>query len=275
MNDRIQLNAKSFETLALSEPLRFPVPLLATSHSDREDSLYFWKLLQFSFPVADPATFPAIDATLLTAEDRQALRRFVDTASTLADSALLRSDATVTITFDDETNQPTVQQSNFPSKEIVVGVVTLFRQCFTPGEPASFIATYNRLERLNRVKTDDANYEVRAQALRTWRVVHGRLRALSLLEHVGEELTRRGEMGGEIPRSHDLNPEQLISLYAYGDLIHWGDKREALALFGAEADLTAVRELDFLKVVTSLIHFYVGFAVLVRNAIGDSAQSDT
>lgn len=276
MNDRIQLSAKSFETLALNEPLRFPVPEFANDQSRRDESLYFWKLLQFSFQVQDPASFPAFSRDNISADDVEVLHRFIDTARTLANSILLQSNAQVTITLDDETGEPTVEQSDFPPKEVVVGVATLFRQCFTPDEPASFKAVYNRLERINRAEPGDADYETRAQMLRSWRAAQGQLRALSLLEHVGEELVRRGEMSdGGIPRLHDLNPEQLISLYIYGDLIHWGDKRQALAVFGAEADLTAVRELDFLKVITSLIHFYAGFAVMIEAAMAEYTPDGT
>jgi hypothetical protein len=92
----------------------------------------------------------------------------------------------------------------------------------------------------------------------------------NLRVRVGQRLQEDGRWpDGAFPgQSSDrvLGPEQLISAYQCGDLIHWGDKRSVLEAAAADPFESAWQRMLFLHAVGGLAHLYLGFAVLVQAA---------
>ncbi len=64
-----------------------------------------------------------------------------------------------------------------------------------------------------------------------------------------------------------MSPQQVISAYQYGDLIHWGDDSKLIAV-ASDLFLQVRQQMEFLEAVTGLIHVYLGFSLLVRAALG-------
>jgi hypothetical protein len=61
----------------------------------------------------------------------------------------------------------------------------------------------------------------------------------------------------------------LLSLYTYGDLIHWdSDKSAVVAEFERDPYIESDRRLAYLDAASGLAHLYIGFAELARVAVG-------
>ena len=261
-----KLEAVSFEILALEQPLRFAPPMaeLGTSPEGFE---YWWKLLQFALPLADPNDFPPLGANSYTGAEHATVFRYISVTRDLAASTVLNSPAKVTMQLD-KNGRESIVREGFPPRDSVVGFISLFRQCYSTHEEASFTNIYKLIERVNE-QIGNSQKLSRRRVLKLWRFAHGQLRGWPLLELVGKELELQDKWSSRFtPHLHDLNPEQLIALFAYGDLIHWGAARNDLVAFSAGA-LGAARELNFLRVAVSLAHFYAGFATLASSALSD------
>lgn len=89
---------------------------------------------------------------------------------------------------------------------------------------------------------------------------------------------RRGEdgaqvetiTGGSMPDAG--SPTQLISMFAYGSLIHWWDKREQLSRQQADEFGGPTDQLRFLEAIAGLAYLYMGFAVIVARCIGRGGE---
>ncbi len=74
--------------------------------------------------------------------------------------------------------------------------------------------------------------------------------------------------GDLLPGEGGLSPTQLFSTYQYGDLIHWGSKRDALRAVESDPFDSAWTRIQFLDAATALTHLYLGFALIVKAALG-------
>jgi hypothetical protein len=76
-----------------------------------------------------------------------------------------------------------------------------------------------------------------------------------------------GKVSSNIVRA-PTSPDQLLRAYWFADLIHWGDQRKALAALQRHPFETAWSDLYARECAVELGHLYIGFAVLVSNALG-------
>jgi hypothetical protein len=67
------------------------------------------------------------------------------------------------------------------------------------------------------------------------------------------------------------SPTTLLSLYDYGDLLHWDRGREVLAGWDRDEFRAGERRFAFLAAACALAHLHIGFAVLVATATGRAA----
>jgi hypothetical protein len=73
---------------------------------------------------------------------------------------------------------------------------------------------------------------------------------------------------GVLDFQEEHSPAQLMSLFAYGDLLHWGKKRDVVAALEADEFAGIDRRSAFLQAAVVLAHVHMGFAELVRTALG-------
>lgn len=79
------------------------------------------------------------------------------------------------------------------------------------------------------------------------------------------KIIAQGVMGGQYkPFGYELSPEQLISLYQYGDLIHWGKKRDELAEAADDPVLEGLYRITFMETMLVFAHIYLGFAKVIE-----------
>ena len=66
----------------------------------------------------------------------------------------------------------------------------------------------------------------------------------------------------------NVRPMELISLFQYGDLIHWDKRRDAMSALIADDFKHKWATFQFLEVVIQLSHLYAGYSILARRALG-------
>jgi hypothetical protein len=106
-----------------------------------------------------------------------------------------------------------------------------------------------------------------------WRRAAGRLHERSLNQLLREKLATEEDMG-ILAYDEPDSPAILLSIFDYGDLLHWGNRggeRRALQAWEADEFTGGDRRLAFLAAATALAHVYMGFAVLADVAANRSS----
>ena len=260
----IQLRARSIETLAADHPIGFPSPL--AEHSANPEAFEFnWHLIQFVFGLPDPRGFPPLTAAV-PADTLTVLRRYTSAAAELAESAFLVHPSGVTVNVLNGGLEEQIGRS-FPPRENVRGFSVLFRQFYSDEEAASFKKAQSKLGQLNQ-QTGDSSVDLRRDYLRSWGRAAGRLRGYSLKLLVAKRLEELGKIGpGPHANEHLPGPEMLISIYNYGDDIHWGEKRQQVAAWDASPFDSAWTRMACFEAMAGLARIYLGFAQLVDAAL--------
>ncbi|MEU4517383.1 hypothetical protein AB0F52_01545 [Amycolatopsis sp. NPDC024027] len=156
-----------------------------------------------------------------------------------------------------------VELEDFPARDSVIGFAALFRQLYVPSETGSFVSVRNIVGKVNAQASDSAT-EQRAAILKRWRTIENSLKTTPLKIQAGIKL--QGGRDHFLPQHHDLNPQQLISLYLYGDWLHWGEAREQHATFVADPVIGPLRDFTALEAMASFTHLYMGFTTLLSAA---------
>ena len=264
MKRTVQLRAVSIETLAADHPIGFPAPL--AEHSDRPDAFEAnWHLIQFVFGLPDPRAFPPfIEA--LPADSLVVLRRYTSVAVELAESAFLAHPTGVMVNVLGSGLEEQIEK-RFPPKENVRGFSVLFRQFYSNDESASCKAVQNLLWRMNKLAADNSA-DTRREYLKSWTHAASRLRGYSLKLLVSKRLEELGRIGpGPHANEHLPGPEMLISIYSYGEDIHWGKQRDQVAAYGKSDFDSAWTRMACFEAMVGLAHIYLGFAQLVDAAL--------
>lgn len=269
----LHVTATSFETIAVDETtLRYSPPL--ADRSPNPDAFEFWwRLIEYRFSLPDPSSFPALGPPP-AGHDLEVLLRYVHAGEEMAESTVLGGDDGVTVHIPDEgSDEEEIVDARFSSNESLRGFTVLFRQFHADDEPASFNNVQAILRRLTAASPDQHTADRFAQ-LDAWGRAVKMLRAQPLKVRVGEKLQQEGKWGrGELPGQAGMSPEQLISAYNYGDLIHWGDKLSVLITVAGDPFESAWQKMAFLEAATGFTHLYLGFSLLVASSAGDAARA--
>lgn len=268
--DPVRLTARSYETLAMDYPLAFPVPFGHLPGAQIFEAT--WHYIQYVFDLPDPSTFPVMRHTL-TDEDIKVLTRYIYTAKEMAEGSFLRHPIKLHISFDSESIETTSR--DFPHGESIRGFSVLFRQVYSNQEPASFNAVQRVLRAANGRAADGLTDQRDAQ-LRAWGRAVAQLRMHQVAVLVGRRLHRDGVFHHPEPfPGEETSPAQLISIYNYGEDIHWGRHREDLAVINSDSFLSAWERMSFFDAVAGLAHTFLGFSVLVDSAMAETTVGAT
>ena len=257
--------ARSWETLALDVPLRFPVPSAAADIDGAGD--YWWKLIEYGTDLTDPTAFPPFE--LAPTEDfLRTCRRYVETANDLAASSALNHPMTLEVRMD-RINSKEEVLFNPPPPDATAGFAALLRHFYSSNEKASF-QTVVKLLRAHSVQEASTRRGEQLAQLDAWKRVEGVTRQRSIQNQAIQRLI--GE--GRAPNDGDLEtypdvapPEQIISEYFYGDHLHWDSKAAVVDERGESPFLDAWYRHGFFTAAAGLAHIYVGFASLVQQAL--------
>lgn len=262
----INIQARAFSDSAQDEPLRFAAPAL--EGVPKHVAEFWWHQLEYAFPFSDPRTFPAIGRGAFEPRHLDVLDRFLGAASELGTSIVLNGEWKLTIDIADDDSESV--SAAFPAVENLRGFSVLFRQFYSDSEIASFDAGRKVLGEVIAA-ADGPSRADQLEVLKTWKKAHNQLKAQQLEMWVLRALVANGKAPTGALELHRQIPNQIISLYNYGELIHFGDQREKLGeLIGAGEFESSWSKMEFLIAVAGLSHFYIGFAVLVAAALADT-----
>lgn len=251
--------------MAMPHGLTFAPPYADRSANPNGFS-YWWQMMQLVFDLPNPHRFPALPD--FSQGDRKILHRYVATCQELAESTVLSHKGGVTVKIKDQNAEPDLR-IDFPPKEAIRGTTVLFRQLANPGE----LASYSKVRKIvgKRIhEARDAHTAQREEWQKGWNSAHSQLNA-GLLPAMADRkaLTLRGAHPSVLVVGEDVRPQELIKIFQYGDLIHWGDKLEAHEALHQDPYSSAFETMNFLQVVSQLGHFYLGYSLLVRAAMGE------
>jgi hypothetical protein len=249
-------------------PLRFAPPRREEG-SDPAAFDYWWSHLQYAFEdLRDPTAFPPFSDGAFNDAERRTLNRFVVTARDLARSTVINGQVSMTGRY--QADRVLEAETQLPPRDAISGFAAIFRQVYSPEEPASFAKVMALLMNAAR-ETADGNADERLTLLRSWGRAVGVLRnktlELLLLERLAKEgkWPRLTDEDQALPRT----PEQLISDYYYGDHIHWADKAALVEQREQLPFLDAWHRFTFIESAIALSHLYIGFSVLIEAARPD------
>ena len=116
-------------------------------------------------------------------------------------------------------------ERGFSQRDIQSGFAALLRQCDSPKERAHFEAVRGILWTICD-GTADPWREARLTLLRQWSGAVKALHRKSLNQLLRDKLVSEGV--GAVAYEEEHSPQQLLSIYSYGDLIHWGDRSDVV-----------------------------------------------
>jgi hypothetical protein len=252
----VKVVARSWETLALDVPLRFPVPATAAGIDGAAD--YWWRLIEYGTEVSDPTAFPPFEQR---PEDEvlRACRRYIETADDLAASSALNHPVTLEVKMDQLGGEQEVL-FNPPAPDASAGFAALLRHFYSPNEKASF-PTVMKLLRTQVAGENGREQAEQLNHLDAWKRAEGLTRQRS----VQNQAIKRLIADGRAPRDPDLDtypdvapPEQIISDYFYGDHLHWDSKASVVDERGETPFLDAWYRHGFFTAAAGLAHIYNG-----------------
>jgi hypothetical protein len=260
--DDVSVTVKSAEGLIGDMPFRFNPPSISRL-ADASGADYWWRLLQYVFDaLSDPCLFPPISASL-SDRDRSRLDRFVAASEALAMSGVMTEPVGVSVHIDNETGAESVD-ATFPRVDLQMGFATLLRQCNNDDEAASFARVKDALWALTK-NYNDEDSTARFDYLKAWYAAERALRQRSLQKLVRDCLVER-EGWSAFDYPEDAQPQQLLSIFNSGDLIHWGDRVDDVLSSQVDEPSAAKQRNDFRDAAVGLAHLYIGFGQLVRAA---------
>lgn len=269
--DHLNVTCSGPERLLAGRELPYAPPMVEEPGVSREAFEFHWRQLDYVFELPDPRTFAPLTTTL-DGEAVSVLRRYIRTARDLAGSGVLNAvgdgQGTVVLVEDDTYAERLVVR--LPDRDRQVGLVALLRHCDSPQENASFKRVADALWQACDREPRAAS-EARRDVLVAWRRAAGRLHGKSLNQLLRDKLVAEEEMG-ILAYDEPDSPAFLLSVFDYGDLLHWDSKREALSEWEQDKFVIADRRVAFLGAASTLAHVYIGFAVLAESALSGPAN---
>lgn len=240
--------------------LRRPAPQFAPPYADlafdQSKFEYFWGMATFAFELPDPESFPPFAVTI-SDEDLRTAHRFAESCRELASYETISTEFAVSISLTDGVLSHT---STSLSREQMRGTAVLFRQLHGT-DKGSYNTVNSILSRLTQ-QIDDGRKPQRMELLKAWRRAYGALQQRTVEEIVQDKLY---EYAGSFRGGRKDTPTDLLASHFNGDLIHWGDRRDEHESHDAvDRDL---RQLDFLRSLGGLAHFYFGFSLMLARGL--------
>lgn len=140
-----------------------------------------------------------------------------------------------------------------------------FRQLHNDGETASFTNAHNALFKLLKTLSEQQQAAIK-EIVPQWRAARGKLmnqtiQTLTALKAANATLDNPVSYG-------NINPDELIRTFNYGDSLHFGDAKDQLDNLLADPFHESYYKYAALLSIVGLSHLYFGFAVLLDSALG-------
>ncbi|MDE1675186.1 hypothetical protein [Nocardia gipuzkoensis] len=262
----VELKATPVEDTIHPRPLGFDPPLQQHGKAGAKGFRHYWEMLDYVFGLPDPNAFPQIP---LQGDDRALVQRYITMSRRLAGFSLINDDTTLSVGRHPGTEEDWyVRVLGFPADESFLGASAAFRQLHNDGEPASFSNAHNALFKVMKSLPEDQQ-KVLQETVPLWRSARGKL-----MNHTIQTLTALKASNATLdnPVSFgNINPDELIRTFNYGDSLHFGDGKDQLDNLLADPFHEAYYKYGALISIVGLSHFYFGFAVLLDSALGGAS----
>ncbi|MGO9153849.1 hypothetical protein [Mycobacterium sp.] len=263
----VEFKATPVEDMIHPRPLAFDPPLQQYGWDGGKGFRHHWEKLDYVFNLPDPYAFPQIP---LQGEDRAGVERYIEMCRRLAGFSIINDDSRLSVGKNPATNDWYVRVVDYPSDESFLGASAAFRQLHNDGEPACFTNAHNALFKAMKTLADDQQAAIKGMVLQ-WRAARGKL-----MNHTLQTLTALKASNATLdkPVSYgNVNPDELIRTFNYGDSLHFGDARDELDNLLADPFHEAYYKYSGLISIVGLSHLYFGFAVLLDRALGGVATN--
>jgi hypothetical protein len=262
----VQFTATTFHDSVLPVKLNFPPPL-AHLGSDPSTFNYQWQLLTYAFDLPDPAEFPRLPRDV-PAQDHRLLRRFVEVCEKTATYTVVAHKGGIILSGENGDWGLDIDQTQ---DEQTVGFATRFRQLHKSslGKEPDFSTAASLLSKHVRAITDDQT-QTRIATLEQWKQARAKLMNRPLPNIIDRMVLEKDNCPNidDFAMYNDVNPDKIISLFNYGDLIHYGPHSEEYDKLAEDPELQAIEQNNFVQSMLGLVHLYFGFSELIRSAIG-------
>lgn len=257
--DEFTIHAVGDETLAGSAEVGFSIPFTQAMLSPTLGP-HVWRMIEWVFEL------PPMLLSLELPDDyehRDVLVRLHQKVSELAASPYLAHKTSLYVSFEGASESI---KTEFPHKENTTGFLVNFRQTFDSGE----FASYANASRYLRQLAKDQGREHDVATLDRWGTVHKKLRKRPPATWVSlkERRLDRDSYPNSAPNLHHPRTSELIDIYLYGDLVHYGHRQERLSDIKSENFSAASHEMALHEGLAGLSMFYCGFAEGVGRVLG-------
>lgn len=258
----VELQTMPVENTIRPRQLSFGPPLQQHGKDGAKGFRHYWEMLDYVFGLPDPNAFPQIP---VYGDDREGLLRFIEMSRRLARFTVINEDTTLSVGTDPGTNDWHVRVVNPPADESFLGASAAFRQLHNDGEPASFMNAHNALFKAMKTLPEEQQ-ELIKQTVPQWRAARGKL-----MNHTIQTLTALKVANATLDKPisfGNINPDELIRTFNYGDSLHFGDGKDRLDDLLADPFHQAYYTYCALISILGLSHLYFGFSVLLDSAVG-------
>jgi hypothetical protein len=227
-----------------------------------DGAIWAWSFVQNACALPDPAAFPTF-AARWSPETSAMMSRYLAIVERLLATNVMNAGASIKV--DLLTGGVT---KSVPADDATLGFAALLRQLFNDSEEASF-------DRVRKAAGRAAHEDEASDAgtiLAAWKRAHQTLlsRHLDWLIHqLADDAGLLDEDDDPEPRRRRhtqevITPRELIEVFLYGDMLHWGDGRERLRRWAATPRGHAHMEFEMRNDAHVLAHFYAGFAAIIQ-----------
>ncbi|MGW0045464.1 hypothetical protein [Rhodococcus sp. NPDC003348] len=251
----------------LPVPLKFPPPLIEFA-ADPSTFEYNWQHLTYAFALPAPTDFAPL-TQVVDAVDRRNLLRFIQVCEKTATYTVVSHKGGVTLSMEGGETTMTFDQVE---DEEAVGFSVRFRQLHksSAGDP-DFENVANILSRYAKAEPEGA--DERMSILSAWRKARGQLMNRPLQNIVCRMVLEKNGCPVKQIADHEMygevNPTDVINLFNYGELIHFGKRSEDYDQLAEDPDQEGHEHHNFIISMLGLVHLYFGFSQVIRSALGD------
>lgn len=248
--------------------LQFPPPYAGMS-SNPEGFEFHWHQMQYAFNLPDPSAFPPL-TTSLSEDDSASVERYIRTCREISSYSLLNHSGGISFSWSQDEGER-IEIDN-PPMEALRGFSVLFRQIHDD-KNASFKVVSMILERA-AAQASDSSKALRQDYIRQWRAARRALMQETLNDIASKKIQQAlGASGETLDFGRKHTPLELLSLFNYGEYIHWGDKRQSHASIISDPIGHAFTEFQFHMVMIGLSHFYLGYSIMLEHAFPERPKA--
>lgn len=261
----VELKTMPVEDTIHPRELAFDPPLQQFGRDGAKGFRHYWEMLDYVFGLPNPVAFPQIS---LQGDDRESALRFIEMSRRLAGFSVINDDTTLSVGTDTGTDDWHVKVVDPPADESFLGASAAFRQLHNDGEPACFTTIYNTLFRAMKTLPKPQQAAIK-EIVPQWRSARGKL-----MSHTVHTFTALKAANAKLddPLSYgNINPDELIRTFNYGDSLHFGSAKDHLDDLLADPFHEAYYKYCALISIVGLSHLYFGFAALLTSALSGGA----